>query len=138
MPRHLAALAAACLLAPAAATNEAGTKFLAEKAKEPGVVSLPSGLMYKVLREGEAKKKAVDRLSVLIRKFGLFVKNIFRSSVLFEKAVQKGIEEELVSFNAQVGEKSSSTGRARARASRSWRFCAIFLRVSRCSGSSAP
>ena len=53
MPRRLAALAAACLLAPAAATNEAGTKFLAEKAKEPGVVSLPSGLMYKVLREGE-------------------------------------------------------------------------------------
>ena len=51
MPRRLAALAAACLLAPAAATNEAGTKFLAEKAKEPGVVSLPSGLMYKVLRE---------------------------------------------------------------------------------------
>jgi len=35
-----------------AGTHEAGRKWLDEKAKEEGVVSLPSGLMYKVLRSG--------------------------------------------------------------------------------------
>eukprot|EP00927_Polykrikos_kofoidii_P045791 TRINITY_DN398_c0_g1_i1.p1 TRINITY_DN398_c0_g1~~TRINITY_DN398_c0_g1_i1.p1 ORF type:complete len:162 (+),score=38.32 TRINITY_DN398_c0_g1_i1:73-558(+) len=36
-----------------AATDAAGTKFLAEKAAEEGVVKLPSGLLYKVLKKGE-------------------------------------------------------------------------------------
>lgn len=35
-----------------AGTNEVGKKFLEENAKRPGVVTLPSGLQYKVLREG--------------------------------------------------------------------------------------
>ena len=48
-----AATLAALALPLAAATDEAGTKWLAEKAKEDGVVTLPSGLMYKVLREGD-------------------------------------------------------------------------------------
>jgi FKBP-type peptidyl-prolyl cis-trans isomerase FklB len=37
----------------ARATNEEGKAYLAEKTKEADVVTLPSGLMYKVLREGE-------------------------------------------------------------------------------------
>merc|ERR1719201_2989194 len=36
----------------AAGTNEVGKKFLEENAKRPGVVTLSSGLQYKVLREG--------------------------------------------------------------------------------------
>jgi len=32
---------------------QAGQAFLAEKAKEDGVVALPSGLMYKIVREGD-------------------------------------------------------------------------------------
>mmetsp|Transcript_48518 Transcript_48518/g.105750 ORF Transcript_48518/g.105750 Transcript_48518/m.105750 type:complete len:233 (+) Transcript_48518:96-794(+) len=40
-------------LGAAAGTNEVGTKFLEENAKRPGVVTLPSGLQYKVLREGD-------------------------------------------------------------------------------------
>merc|ERR1712061_650108 len=36
----------------AAGTNEVGKKFLEENSKRPGVVTLPSGLQYKVLREG--------------------------------------------------------------------------------------
>ena len=37
------------------ATNEEGTKWLAEKAKEDGVVKLESGLMYKVLKAGDGE-----------------------------------------------------------------------------------
>merc|ERR1711907_379837 len=36
----------------ASATNEAGTKYLEENKKKDGVVTLPSGLQYKVLRKG--------------------------------------------------------------------------------------
>ena len=49
------AMAMLLLAAPLvqAGTNEAGKKFLAEKAKEDGVTVLESGLMYKVLRKGD-------------------------------------------------------------------------------------
>ena len=58
----LAALAAACSRQPAkkdaAAANSAGAAeaqaWLAKNAKEPGVVTLPSGLQYKVVRSGPA------------------------------------------------------------------------------------
>jgi FKBP-type peptidyl-prolyl cis-trans isomerase FklB len=47
-------LAAALLLAVArAGTNAAGQKYLAENKGKDGVISLPSGLQYKVLRAGE-------------------------------------------------------------------------------------
>jgi len=36
----------------AAGTNEAGLAFLAENRKKPGVIELPSGLQYKVLKKG--------------------------------------------------------------------------------------
>mmetsp|Transcript_21288 Transcript_21288/g.40064 ORF Transcript_21288/g.40064 Transcript_21288/m.40064 type:complete len:235 (+) Transcript_21288:46-750(+) len=39
-----------------AGTNEVGKKFLEENAKREGVVTLPSGLQYKVLREGHGDK----------------------------------------------------------------------------------
>ena len=41
--------------------KEAGEKFLAENKTKEGVVALPSGLQYKILKEGEGKKpKASD------------------------------------------------------------------------------
>lgn len=40
----------------AAAAKAEGEDFLAENAKKEGVVTLPSGLQYKVLREGNGKK----------------------------------------------------------------------------------
>jgi FKBP-type peptidyl-prolyl cis-trans isomerase FklB len=49
----LALLAIAGLAA--ADTNAVGKTFLEENAKLPGVVTLPSGLQYKVLREGEGQ-----------------------------------------------------------------------------------
>ena len=36
-----------------AGTNEAGVAFLAENKGQPGVIELPSGLQYKVLRKGK-------------------------------------------------------------------------------------
>lgn len=35
---------------------DAGRRFLAENAKKPGVVTIASGLQYKVLREGQGQK----------------------------------------------------------------------------------
>lgn len=46
-----------------AVNKEAGEKFLAENAKKDGVVTLPSGLQYQVLVEGNGKKpSATDRV----------------------------------------------------------------------------
>merc|ERR1711934_1216464 len=44
--------AALLVVALANATNEAGTKYLEENKKKDGVITLPSGLQYKVLRKG--------------------------------------------------------------------------------------
>ena len=47
----------------AAKAKEEGARFLAENAKKPGVVTLPDGLQYQVLREGNGKKpKATDQV----------------------------------------------------------------------------
>merc|ERR1711934_3728 len=43
---------ALAFVALAAATNEAGTKYLAENKNKEGVITLPSGLQYKVLNKG--------------------------------------------------------------------------------------
>lgn len=45
-------------------TIEEGKKFLAENSKKPGVVTLPSGLQYMVMKEGTGPKpKATDRVT---------------------------------------------------------------------------
>ncbi|KAL3764177.1 hypothetical protein ACHAWU_003989 [Discostella pseudostelligera] len=50
----LALFLASCLLfVGVAATDEAGTAYLEEKSKDPDVVTLPSGLRYKVLEKGQ-------------------------------------------------------------------------------------
>ena len=42
---------------------EKGKSFLEENAKRPGVVTLPSGLQYEVITEGNGKKpSATDRV----------------------------------------------------------------------------
>ena len=47
----------------AAKAKEEGARFLAENAKKEGVVTLPSGLQYQVLRAGNGKKpKATDQV----------------------------------------------------------------------------
>jgi FKBP-type peptidyl-prolyl cis-trans isomerase FklB len=51
-------LSVCLLLLPGAlaGTNDVGKKFLEENAKRDGVITLPSGLQYKVLREGTGEK----------------------------------------------------------------------------------
>ncbi len=45
------------------AAKEEGEKFLAENSKKDGIVTLPSGLQYQVIREGNGKKpKATDQV----------------------------------------------------------------------------
>ena len=47
-----AALALFALFGCASASNDVGKKFLEENKNKPGVITLPSGLQYRVLREG--------------------------------------------------------------------------------------
>lgn len=50
------------------ANNQAGEKFLAENGAREGVVTLPSGLQYKVLKEGEGPKPtATSKVTVHYR-----------------------------------------------------------------------
>lgn len=40
--------------------KEAGTRFLEENAKQPGVVTLPEGVQYKIIEEGSGIRPAVN------------------------------------------------------------------------------
>lgn len=59
-----------CVSFAAAGTNEEGKKFLAEMAEEPGVVKLPSGLMYKVLKSGNGMHHPTKMSPCLINYIG--------------------------------------------------------------------
>ena len=61
-----------------------GEKYLAENAKKEGVITLPSGLQYKVLREGNGRKpKATD--SVKCHYEGFLI-----DGTVFDSSVQRG------------------------------------------------
>mmetsp|Transcript_81246 Transcript_81246/g.161190 ORF Transcript_81246/g.161190 Transcript_81246/m.161190 type:complete len:204 (-) Transcript_81246:171-782(-) len=57
------ALAAATMVgaSPASATTAKDKEWLAQKASEPGVITLPSGLMYKILKEGPSGGKSPSK-----------------------------------------------------------------------------
>jgi FKBP-type peptidyl-prolyl cis-trans isomerase FklB len=60
--------------------REAGEKFLAENAKKDGVVTLPSGLQYKVIKEGAGKIPA-DTSTVTVHYEGRLINDsVFDSS----------------------------------------------------------
>ena len=54
--RMLALLLLCAVHAAYAGTNAFGTKFLAENKGKDGVTTLPSGLQYKVIKEGDGEK----------------------------------------------------------------------------------
>lgn len=66
------------------ANKEAGEKYLAENAAKEGVVTLPSGLQYKVLTEGNGRKpKATD--TVKCHYEGMLI-----DGTLFDSSIQRG------------------------------------------------
>ena len=61
-----------------------GEKYLAENAKKEGVVTLPSGLHYQVLREGNGRKpKATDQVRCHYE--GMLI-----DGTLFDSSIQRG------------------------------------------------
>ena len=66
------------------AAREEGERYLAENAKKPGVVTLPSGLQYQVLREGNGwRPKATDKVKCHYEGFLV-------DGTLFDSSVQRG------------------------------------------------
>lgn len=65
----------------AAANLKAGQEFLAENAKKPGVVSLPSGLQYEVLEMGTGEKPSLFNTVTCHYHGTLITGEVFDSSV---------------------------------------------------------
>jgi len=65
-------------------TKEAGEKYLAENSKKAGVVTLPSGLQYQVLREGDGKKPSASD-TVRCHYEGMLI-----DGTLFDSSIQRG------------------------------------------------
>jgi len=68
----------------AAANLLEGQKFLAENAKKEGVITLPSGLQYKVIKEGEGLSP-VDTSFVTVHYTGTYL-----NGVVFDSSVERG------------------------------------------------
>ena len=66
------------------AAKAEGEKYLAENAKKEGVVTLPSGLQYQVLREGNGKKPSAKD-SVKCHYEGFLI-----DGTVFDSSVQRG------------------------------------------------
>jgi FKBP-type peptidyl-prolyl cis-trans isomerase FklB len=64
--------------------KEAGEKYLAENAKKDGVITLPSGLQYQVLKEGNGKKPSAKD-TVMCHYEGFLI-----DGTLFDSSVQRG------------------------------------------------
>ena len=64
--------------------KESGEKYLAENGKKEGVITLPSGLQYQVLKEGNGRKpKATDQVKCHYE--GMLV-----DGTLFDSSLQRG------------------------------------------------
>ena len=64
--------------------KEAGEKYLAENAKKDGVITLPSGLQYQVLREGNGKKPSAKD-TVMCHYEGFLI-----DGTVFDSSIQRG------------------------------------------------
>ena len=64
--------------------KEAGEKYLAENAKKEGIITLPSGLQYQVLKEGNGKKPSAKD-SVKCHYEGFLI-----DGTVFDSSVQRG------------------------------------------------
>ena len=66
------------------AHKEAGEKYLAENAKKEGVITLPSGLQYQVLKEGNGKKPSAKD-TVMCHYEGFLI-----DGTMFDSSIQRG------------------------------------------------
>ena len=66
------------------AHKEAGEKYLAENAKKEGVITLPSGLQYQVLKEGNGKKPTAKD-TVQCHYEGFLI-----DGTVFDRSIQRG------------------------------------------------
>ncbi len=66
------------------AHKEAGEKYLAENAKKDGVITLPSGLQYQVLKEGNGKKPTAKD-TVMCHYEGFLI-----DGTVFDSSIQRG------------------------------------------------
>ena len=66
------------------AHKEAGEKYLAENAKKEGVITLPSGLQYQVLKEGNGKKPTAKD-TVQCHYEGVLI-----DGTVFDSSIQRG------------------------------------------------
>ena len=64
--------------------KEAGEKYLAENAKKEGIVTLPSGLQYQVLKEGNGKKPSAKD-TVMCHYEGFLI-----DGTVFDSSIQRG------------------------------------------------
>ena len=64
--------------------KEAGEKYLAENAKQVGVITLPSGLQYQVLKEGNGKKPTAKD-TVMCHYEGFLI-----DGTVFDSSIQRG------------------------------------------------
>jgi FKBP-type peptidyl-prolyl cis-trans isomerase FklB len=91
--REMAPKQAAASRAEAEKNKKEGAAFLAENAKKPGVKKLPSGLQYKVIKEGTGPTpKATDQVSANYR--GTLIDGTeFDSSAKSGRPLQIGVNE---------------------------------------------
>jgi len=66
------------------ANKAAGEQFLAENAKRPGVVTLPSGLQYEVIKEGDGPSPTEDD-EVTVHYHGTLI-----DGTVFDSSVERG------------------------------------------------
>ncbi|MBX7153763.1 MAG: FKBP-type peptidyl-prolyl cis-trans isomerase [Bacteriodetes bacterium] len=67
-----------------ASNKNTGAKFLAENAKKPGVVTTPSGLQYKVVKQGDGEKpSSTDTVKV-------HYKGTFIDGKVFDSSIDRG------------------------------------------------
>ena len=73
--------------------KEAGEKFLAENAKKDGVVTLPSGLQYQVVKEGNGKKPTAKDTVMCHYEGFLIDGTVFDSSVQRDEPATFGLQQ---------------------------------------------
>lgn len=76
----------------ASGNKKAGEAFLAENKKKPGVITLPSGLQYTVLKEGNGTKPAVDDQVKVHYRGTLLDGTVFDSSIDRGEPVTLGLK----------------------------------------------